>query len=57
MRTNIVFFIGFLLLAAVLIGIDYIDKEQLNLGDNIFQALFIIAFMRLMFWFTNRNKK
>lgn len=57
MRTNIVLFIGFLLIAAVLIIIDYLDKNQLNLSDNIFQALLIIVIMKVMFWFTNRNKK
>lgn len=57
MRANIIFFIGFFLLAASLIVIDYLDKKELSLVDNLLQALFISIIMSGMFWFTNRNKK
>lgn len=57
MRTMIILTIGFFLTAGLLITIDYMKDDQLNLTDNIFQALFIMVFMQVMTWLTTRDSR
>lgn len=47
----------FFLTAGLLITIDYMKDDQLNLTDNIFQALFIMVFMQVMTWLTTRDSR
>lgn len=57
MRKTIIYFIGFLVYAAFLVGLDYVEEDQLNLQYNLSRALFIIAFIRVAFWFTHKMEK
>lgn len=36
---------------------DYIGSDKINWITNILQSLFIIAFVRMIYWLSNRNKK
>lgn len=57
MRNNIIYLIGFMVLGAFNILMDYMSAEDLNIGENLFQALFIIVFIRLMFWLEKKSKQ
>lgn len=50
-------FYRFLGLCCIIIGLDYVEEGQLNLQYNLSRALFIIAFIRVAFWFTHKMEK
>ncbi|MFP8783295.1 hypothetical protein [Planococcus plakortidis] len=54
MRKHIIYFVGFLALAAVNSWIDHAQEGVWNFQENIFKALFIALFIRGGFWFEKR---
>ncbi|WP_211655572.1 hypothetical protein [Planococcus alpniumensis] len=57
MREFIVYFIGFLVLAALNSWMDYTEQGTWHLQENILKALFITLFIRGGFWFEKRVKR
>lgn len=57
MREFMVYFAGFLVLAAFNSWMDHLQANTWNLQENLFQALFITLFIRGGFWFEKRIKR
>ncbi|MGM0896606.1 MAG: hypothetical protein ACQEV0_01825 [Bacillota bacterium] len=57
MRKNMLYFIGFLVLAAFNSWMDNLQEGVWNLQENLFRALFITLFIRGGFWFEKRVKR
>lgn len=57
MRLAFGYFIGFLLYAAFLVTLDYIQEDRLDLGYNLSHALFVTVFVRIMFWLSRKFEK
>ncbi|MDN5708910.1 MAG: hypothetical protein L0G95_05685 [Planococcus sp. (in: firmicutes)] len=57
MRELMLYFIGFLVLAAFNSWMEHLQENAWNLQENLFQALFITLFIRGGFWFERRVKR
>lgn len=57
MRLTIGYFLGFLLYVAFLVTLDYIQEDRLDLGYNLSHALFVLVFVRIMFWLSRKFEK
>ncbi|MDE4086780.1 hypothetical protein PO902_17170 [Planococcus maritimus] len=57
MREHILYFIGFIVLAAFNSWMDHLQQGAWQLQENILHALFITLFIRGGFWFEKRVKR
>lgn len=57
MRITIIYFIGFLFYPVFLMILDYAQDDKLNLPYNLYHALFVTVFVRIIFGFIHKIEK